>query len=272
MLVERYWTSVARTLQIEAAGMNGLVPHQAERGRANELTLAQLLENLLPPTIGVGSGVIIDSAGRTSRQTDIILFNKDNQPQLIAQSLQLLFPVEVVYGAIEVKSRLTADDVTDIGLKAKQLRDLRPTDPAEKPFLGVFAYDFGDSDIARAEELVALHDEEAPDLVCVISPGFILERGVGHGFVPLHAKDESGHPIGGTWDDPEGKPSVLRDGIEHPAFSLVKYARATSHVGDPGRALLLFASALLARLAPISENSSWITNYLSDTAGELLWL
>lgn len=145
--------------------MNGLVPHQGERGRANELTMAQLLENLLPPTIGVGSGVIIDSGGRASKQSDIVLYNRNNQPQLIAQSLQLLFPVEVVYGTVEVKSRLTKEDVADIAAKATAQRELEPANPASAPFFGVFAYEFGDSDIARAEELVALGVLEAPDLV-----------------------------------------------------------------------------------------------------------
>lgn len=271
MLVERYWSSVARSLQIEASGMNGLVPHQGERGRANELTMARLLENLLPPTIGVGSGVIIDSAGNTSHQTDIVLYNRNNQPQLIAQSLQLLFPVEVVYGALEVKSRLTSDDVGDIAAKCKAQRNLVPVEPAVAPFFGVFAYGFGDSDIARAKELVDLTGDEAPDLGCVIRPGFFIEKGAAHGFVPLHARDENHDPIAGAWDDPEGSSAVIRDGMEHPAFSLAKYAKRTTHVGDPGRAILLFASALLSRLAHVSGSSSWLSSYLSPTAGELLW-
>ena len=91
--------------------MNRLVPHHGEQGRANELTLSRLLESLLPSNVSVGSGIIFDSAGRASGQTDLILYDASSQPRFLAQTTQFLFPVETVLAAIEVKTTLDDEEL-----------------------------------------------------------------------------------------------------------------------------------------------------------------
>jgi hypothetical protein len=65
----------------------------------NELALARLLESFVPERVGVGTGVLIDSADKQSQQTDVVLFDRGNQPAVIAHTMQVLFPVIAGTGA-----------------------------------------------------------------------------------------------------------------------------------------------------------------------------
>lgn len=49
-------------------------------GSAREKATRQKLETLLPPLVGVGTGCIIDSYGKTSKQMDIVLYEKNLCP------------------------------------------------------------------------------------------------------------------------------------------------------------------------------------------------
>ena len=50
-------------------------------GDAIEQPVRDQLEQILPRGIGVGSGFVIDSSGATSRQTDVILYEKEICPK-----------------------------------------------------------------------------------------------------------------------------------------------------------------------------------------------
>jgi hypothetical protein len=80
--------------------------HEGSKGTFNELFLTAFLGRFLPDPIGAASGVIVDSEGHQSHQTDVILFDKRICPHLIVASHQVLCPVESVLGTIEVKTRL----------------------------------------------------------------------------------------------------------------------------------------------------------------------
>ena len=54
-------------------------------GDAMEQPVKDQLEQLLPRGIGVGSGFVIDSNGATSRQTDVVLYEKDILPDILHQ-------------------------------------------------------------------------------------------------------------------------------------------------------------------------------------------
>ncbi len=196
MIVEKYWAGIARRLQIESGVMNALIPHQGEKGIANELTLSRLVADLLPPSIGVGTGVIFDSTGKTSSQTDIILFDQGQQPRLMAQTNQVMFPIETVRLAIEVKTRLSKTDIEeDFPGKLARLQALTPTSGSHPPFC-LFAYSFADSDHSRATELSNLEASKAPALSCVVRPGYVRTSDRA-GFVPLRSAEE-----GKQWSNP----------------------------------------------------------------------
>ncbi|WP_299359125.1 DUF6602 domain-containing protein [uncultured Paracoccus sp.] len=93
----------ARIEQIRAS-----LTHAGLKGGAVEEAVRNLLQDYLPQNIGIGSGVVVDSAGRQSNQIDIILYDAHKTPSFFRSGDAGIFPIECVYFAIEVKSSLSA--------------------------------------------------------------------------------------------------------------------------------------------------------------------
>lgn len=78
-------------------------------GEAMEQPVKDQLEQILPRGIGVGSGFVIDGDGNTSRQTDVVLYEKDICPTFSINKTPgtTFYPCEGVIAAGQVKSLLT---------------------------------------------------------------------------------------------------------------------------------------------------------------------
>ena len=75
----RYISDLAEELVMEfARGARATTPGLV--GGAREVPVRKKLESLLPPTVSVGSGCIIDSYGHTSRQIDVVIYEKNICP------------------------------------------------------------------------------------------------------------------------------------------------------------------------------------------------
>ena len=75
-----------------------------ERGEANEVLLTDLLIKFLPKKYSVVMGIVVDRNGRPSRQVDINVYDSHFHPDLFSQISTVLYPVDVVYMTIELKS------------------------------------------------------------------------------------------------------------------------------------------------------------------------
>lgn len=277
-IVEEYWSGVSQRLQTEVDVLNRLVQHNAELGRANELAVANILKEILPSSLGVGTGIIIDSSGRRSLQTDIILFERSKQPQILAQTTQLIFPVETVVMALEVKTTMDADAVKDVGDKCASIRALVDSRGVSGPALGLFAYHCSGAPASIGRGLRDLPDDRRPDLMCVTNPGLVgytsalTGKGEVH-FVPLHKRNDNNERVSQSWQVPA---QDYRGSYIQAGESLYPIARLTPRghdrtVFDPGRALLLFCSALLTQLTNKSVmEENWLEHYLSGLALETI--
>jgi hypothetical protein len=100
-----------RTLQLIAdqskRELATLMPHLGERGRIAEEIIRGVLQRTLPKRFSVGTGVLISASGETSAQTDIVIFDNFHNAPLLSEFGVGVFPVEIVYATIEVKSSLT---------------------------------------------------------------------------------------------------------------------------------------------------------------------
>ncbi|MCA6098896.1 DUF6602 domain-containing protein [Bradyrhizobium australafricanum] len=94
-----------------------LMPHNVERGRIAEEILKNILTKTLPKRFSVGTGVIINSRGEASAQTDIVIYDNLNNSPLLVEYGSCVFPAEMVYATIEVKSVLNAERL-DQSIKA----------------------------------------------------------------------------------------------------------------------------------------------------------
>lgn len=96
-------------------------------GSAKEHPVRKALSALLPPGISVGSGCVIDIHGGTSRQTDIVLYEKDICPCFSINDAPetTYYPCEGVVAVGEVKSSLGSKELEDIFRKIESVKQLR---------------------------------------------------------------------------------------------------------------------------------------------------
>ncbi len=121
--LDHYFASVYNKLEADALLFNRQLPHAGLVGAENELALAALLRDFLPPRFGIEvSGIVIDRHGGQSRQCDIVIYDAQTFPKY----LRKVFPVEIVYAIIEVKTSIGSTE-------AKAARDVLDS---------VFALDF----------------------------------------------------------------------------------------------------------------------------------
>ncbi|MFC8532930.1 DUF6602 domain-containing protein [Streptomyces sp. NPDC057249] len=176
-IVEQYWSAVARRLQEEVDTFNKLIGHAGEQGRENELSLVRLMENLLPTSVGVGSGMIIDSYGGVSKQTDIVIYNSADQPSILAQTTQAIFPVENVMMTIEVKTTLDEDEIADCVAKGEAQRSLRTATGKPAPPMMVLAYNAATMISTVASHLRKIDKSLRPEAMCIVNPGVLAGAG-----------------------------------------------------------------------------------------------
>lgn len=97
------------------------------KGTAREKEVIRKLELLLPNSIGIGSGCIIDTYGNISKQIDIVIYEKNFCPVFcINESFETTYyPCEGVIAAGEIKSELKSTELIDIFEKSKSVKRLK---------------------------------------------------------------------------------------------------------------------------------------------------
>lgn len=96
-------------------------------GSARETSTRNKLQHLLPAGIAVGSGCVIDSYGNTSRQVDVVLYEKHLSPvySINDDPGSTYYPCEGVIAVGEVKSTLGTADLEDAFAKVASVKKLR---------------------------------------------------------------------------------------------------------------------------------------------------
>jgi hypothetical protein len=170
-----------------------LFKHMGDRGTYREKIIAHLLRPFLPQCYGVSSGEVFSADGEQSAQIDIVVFDALFSSVLFGNDSVQLFTAESVFGAIEVKSTLDANELEKACENARRLKVLR-REPANlldtitgetlpcNPYV-VFAFGFtGVSAKATTDNLNRrLAKSPAaklllPDFVFVADPGYMIAR------------------------------------------------------------------------------------------------
>jgi hypothetical protein len=102
-LVVDWFDRLESVLEAEAT-LSGLLSHGSTVGQAREFLVTRVLRTILPASVHVGCGKVIDSKGNCSRQTDIIIYDP-RFPLMEVEGGGLYF-VEGVLATIEVKSTI----------------------------------------------------------------------------------------------------------------------------------------------------------------------
>ena len=96
-------------------------------GSAREKAVRSKLEQIFPQAVRIASGCIIDAENRTSKQTDIILYEKDICPvfSINENPETTYYPCESVIAVGEVKSTLGTSELVDSFAKIESVKHLR---------------------------------------------------------------------------------------------------------------------------------------------------
>lgn len=173
--------------------LSGGVDNDVEKGAFREFFVAQLIRPFVPAHFGVGSGVVVDSNGKQSRQTDVIIYDRRLLPPILLAGDRGIFPIDSVLRVIEVKSLLRASDYKTLIDAARyfcppssldnpsglaiaipgRLKDEKGREQAIWPLYAVFAYK-SDADRDEFERM----EEQVPDGRKYISLIGVLNKGV----------------------------------------------------------------------------------------------
>lgn len=107
-VLQQYYQGMTQQLRSEVDFINSLFEHQGVKGAGNETALRELITNFIPKRYGIGTGVVIDRNGKPSRQCDIVIYDTFLYPSLLSLTSVHLFPVDIVYATIEVKTTLNS--------------------------------------------------------------------------------------------------------------------------------------------------------------------
>ena len=121
-----YANSVGKDL-VSAFENAGLATTPGLVGDAREKAARDKLEHILPSGIGVGSGCVIDSYRKTSRQMDVVLYEKNICPVYSINDVPetTYYPCEGVVAVGEIKSSLNSDELEDIFRKIECVKQLK---------------------------------------------------------------------------------------------------------------------------------------------------
>jgi uncharacterized protein DUF6602 len=170
------------------------VKQSGSKGMFRENTLKNFLAaGRLPLKYGLGTGEIVGRVRDTSRQCDVIIFDKLNGVALLYDENVQVFPIDCVYGIIEVKSTLSKSEFLDALEKIKALKAMVPATtepfdgltklhPRSRPFGVIFAYSLADNSLDSLNENLREWERETPaalwpNCVCVLESGVIWHYG-----------------------------------------------------------------------------------------------
>jgi hypothetical protein len=120
------YAATAESMMAEFNRLRASLTHSGARGDAAEEIVRQFLVDALPASLGVAVGQVVDSHGKFSGESDVIIYNAVRTPMLFksAQGGRYTVPIEGVVAVIEVKSRLRRQDLPQFVDHARRLKSL----------------------------------------------------------------------------------------------------------------------------------------------------
>ena len=169
--------------------------HSGNKGANAETILRNFLREYLPRRYGIGHGEIIDTQGRRSAQTDIVIVTDEHPFTFIADQVGFFF-IEGVFATGEVKSVLTSQELDIALINASKFRELKCdargmtmlwslNDSDHKRFVNnppyfLFAFE---TQVAKetVRQSLMRQTKRSIDAVFILNQGAILDFGDGNG-------------------------------------------------------------------------------------------
>lgn len=124
------------------------VNHQGIKGGLNESELSDLIRDVIPKRYKLAKGIIENSRGEQSNETDIFIYDDEILPSYMKNDLTFV-PVEAVKYSFEVKSELNAKELKTTLSKFERFRAIGGISPT---VLFSFSSDIDGSEIKRLKK------------------------------------------------------------------------------------------------------------------------
>jgi hypothetical protein len=129
-----YYDGILGRIRSEVDSINAVFTHHGLKGQGNENVLRDLLSQFIARRFAVGTGIVIDHQGGVSRQCDIVIYDNQLYPSMLSVTSMHIYPIDLVYATIEVKTTLSSDETSDALKKLLSVRQLKIIDTPFKYF------------------------------------------------------------------------------------------------------------------------------------------
>lgn len=127
MNIVEIFDQVAEKMRSDLAEARSAIQHPGLKGASFEEVFRRFLRSYLPAALDISTGIIVDSAGKSSRQIDVIISDATKTPIFYRSGDTRVVPIEGVYSVIEVKANLDARELGKAFENMKSVRNLRKT-------------------------------------------------------------------------------------------------------------------------------------------------
>lgn len=181
--MKNYFTAISKKIQLESDLIsNSFSTHRPSSGQNKEKLVLELLEKSLPSRYIVDSGLVVDSEGGHSHETDLLIADGLNDFSFFSKTSKSIWFVESVYAAIEIKSKLGSVELDDAIEKCRCFKNLkRKFDESTKPKISdslfvIWGFDCGSNESLKksvTEKILHIPVNERPDIIVVSNRIFI---------------------------------------------------------------------------------------------------
>lgn len=120
--------NISNSMKAELEKTRSAIPHAGEKGQINEEIFRDFLSKYLPKSLDISTGFVIDTNGGISRQLDIIISDVAKTPIFFengeGNKRIRVVPVECVYAIIEVKTKLTKQEIDNCLVNMESVKKL----------------------------------------------------------------------------------------------------------------------------------------------------
>lgn len=113
-----------KILEIKLARIRSVADHAATKGTLLEKAVCDFFQTMLPNSLGITSGFIIDSNGNQSTQLDLIIYDRLKGCTFFNEGGISVLPCEFVHCVIEVKTSVSSTDLLKCGEASSKIKQL----------------------------------------------------------------------------------------------------------------------------------------------------
>ncbi|KJZ09590.1 hypothetical protein TW85_21860 [Marinomonas sp. S3726] len=164
------------------------ISHPRYRGDSREDAFISLLKDILPSSVEISNGFVMNEYSTKSYEQDCLLLNKEFTATFVKINKAVYYPIESVLGSVEIKSKLNLSELRKTVLNCISLKKLSfqhglsegRSESGEHSEIGyfIFAYDSTwnlESTCKKLNDLLKdVPPSLRPNMVYVLKKGFLL--------------------------------------------------------------------------------------------------